>query len=117
MKIYIILVAILLVLIQTIFSQPTLTQSLSDNNNLKRMSSAWGKRMSSAWGKRMSSAWGKRGESDSDEFYNHLLRELYQQGRFNKYDYPRYPIDNEFIEQYLAQRTSNDDVPAQQNMS
>ncbi len=59
------------------------------------MSSAWGKRMSSAWGKRMSSAWGKRAEADSDEFYNHLLRQFYHQARLNKNDYPRYPIDNE----------------------
>ena len=36
MKLYIVLVALLLVLVQAIFSQPTLTQSLSDNNNLKR---------------------------------------------------------------------------------
>ncbi|CAF1636131.1 unnamed protein product, partial [Adineta ricciae] len=81
------------------------------------MSSAWGKRMSSAWGKRMSSAWGKRGESDSEELYNHLLQDLYQQARFNKYGYPRYPIDNEIIEQYLAQRTLNNDGAAQENMS
>ncbi|CAF1304748.1 unnamed protein product [Adineta ricciae] len=93
-KIYVIVFGILLVLIQTILSQPMLTQSLSDNNNLKRMSSAWGKRMSSAWGKH-----------------------LYQQARFNKYGYPRYPIDNEIIEQYLAQRTSNNDGAAQENMS
>jgi hypothetical protein len=59
------------------------------------MSSAWGKRMSSAWGKRMSSAWGKRADSDSDELYNHLFRELYQRARVNKYDYPRYTIDND----------------------
>ncbi len=59
------------------------------------MSSAWGKRMSSAWGKRMSSAWGKRAEGGNDEYYNHLLRELYHQARLNKYDYPRYPVDNE----------------------
>ena len=59
------------------------------------MSSAWGKRMSSAWGKRMSSAWGKRAGIDSDDYYNHLLREPYYQARFYKYDYPRYPIDNE----------------------
>ncbi|CAF0809912.1 unnamed protein product [Rotaria sordida] len=108
-----------MILVQTIFSQATLTQSVLDNNNLKRMSSAWGKRMSSAWGKRMTSAWGKRGESDSDELYNHLLRELYHQARLSKYDYPRYPIDNEVYEQYLAQRTSsnNDDEAAPQNVS
>jgi hypothetical protein len=58
------------------------------------MSSAWGKRMSSAWGKRMSSAWGKRGDNENDDF-NHLLREFYLQARLNKYDYPRYPIDND----------------------
>ncbi len=59
------------------------------------MSSAWGKRMSSAWGKRMSSAWGKRAETDSDDFYDHILRELYLQAHLNKYEYPRYPIDND----------------------
>jgi len=117
MKLYVFIFAILMVLVQVIFSQAALTQSLSDNNNLKRMSSAWGKRMSSAWGKRMSSAWGKRAESDSDELYNQLLRELYHQARLNKYDYPRF--DNDFAEQYLAQRTisNNDDETAPQNLS
>jgi len=65
------------------------------------MSSAWGKRMSSAWGKRMSSAWGKRAESDNDEFYNQILRELYQQARINQYDFPRYPTANEGKEEYF----------------
>ena len=65
------------------------------------MSSAWGKRMSSAWGKRMSSAWGKRAESDNDEFYNHILRELYHQARLSKYDSPRYPTDNESKNTFL----------------
>ncbi|CAF0740447.1 unnamed protein product [Adineta steineri] len=108
-----------MVIIQAVFSQATLTQSLSDNNNLKRMSSAWGKRMSSAWGKRMSSAWGKRAESDNDDLYNYVLRELYYQALHNKNDYPRYPTDNEILDQYLAQRTTanNDDEAAQQNMS
>ena len=59
------------------------------------MSSAWGKRMSSAWGKRMSSAWGKRADPDSEEFYNHLFRELFHRTHPRKYDYPRYPIDND----------------------
>lgn len=59
------------------------------------MSSAWGKRMSSAWGKRMSSAWGKRAGMDSDDWVNHLLRDPYYQARFSKYDYPRYPVDND----------------------
>ena len=59
------------------------------------MSSAWGKRMSSAWGKRMSSAWGKRADINNDDFYNHIIRELYHQARLNKYDYPRYQSDNE----------------------
>jgi hypothetical protein len=60
------------------------------------MSSAWGKRMSSAWGKRMSSAWGKRAESETDELYNHLLRELYHQAHMNRYEHPRYStLDNE----------------------
>jgi hypothetical protein len=99
------------------------------------MSSAWGKRMSSAWGKRMSSAWGKRAESDNDEFYNQILRELYQQARINQYDSLRYPTVNEgkeedfnyiynlfhtlVYEQYLAQRTAsnNDEDAALKNMS
>lgn len=100
------------------------------------MSSAWGKRMSSAWGKRMSSAWGKRAESDNDEYYNQLLRELYHQAHFNKNDYPRFDNDckkNYFhniknkkllfyclvFGQYLAQRTisNNDDEIAPQHMS
>lgn len=63
--------------------------------NRSSMSSAWGKRMSSAWGKRMSSAWGKRADPDNDDFYNHLLRELLQQGRWNKYENLRYSLENE----------------------
>lgn len=59
------------------------------------MSSAWGKRMSSAWGKRMSSAWGKRSDSDSEEAYNYLLRDLFHRAHLNKLDYPRYAIDND----------------------
>ena len=58
------------------------------------MSSAWGKRMSSAWGKRMSSAWGKRAESESDELYNNIIRELYLQARRNKNDHSRLSIGN-----------------------
>lgn len=57
------------------------------------MSSAWGKRMSSAWGKRMSSAWGKRADSDNDEYYNQLLRELFHREHLHKYDYPRFDND------------------------
>jgi len=119
MKLHIFIFAVLMVLVQAIFSQATLTQSLSDNNDLKRMSSAWGKRMSSAWGKRMSSAWGKRDDSDSDEYYNYHLRKLYQQNRLNKYDQPRYPIENDMLEQYLARHTAsnNDEEAAQHNTS
>lgn len=101
------------------------------------MSSAWGKRMSSAWGKRMSSAWGKRSDID-DDYSNHLLRELFYRAHLNKYEYPRYPVDNDgksnetflffcFLliyiclgfEQYLVQRTisNNDDESASQNSS
>lgn len=113
-------------MVQAIFSQPTLTQSLSDHNNLKRMSSAWGKRMTSAWGKRMSSAWGKRADLDNDDLYSHLMQELVQQARWNKYEHPRYSLENEAnpfgIEQYLVQRSAsnnNDDdaALAAQNMS
>ncbi|CAF2232705.1 unnamed protein product [Rotaria magnacalcarata] len=121
MKLSVFIFALLMILVQTIFSQATLTQSSLDNSNLKRMSSAWGKRMSSAWGKRMSSAWGKRGESDSDELNANILRELYRQGLLSKYHYPRYPIDfdNDVVEHYLAQRRTfnNDDETAPQNMS
>lgn len=59
------------------------------------MSSAWGKRMTSAWGKRMSSAWGKRADLDNDDLYSHLMRELVQQARWNKYEHPRYSLENE----------------------
>ena len=51
--------------------------------------------MSSAWGKRMSSAWGKRADSDNDELYNYLLRELHHQARLNKFEHPRYSTDND----------------------
>ena len=119
MKLYVFIFAVLMILVQTIFSQATLTQSSLDNDNLKRMSSAWGKRMSSAWGKRMSSAWGKRADSDSDEFNANLIRELLHQARLSKYAYPRYPYDNDAYEQYLAQHAvlNNDDEAAPQNMS
>jgi hypothetical protein len=102
------------------------------------MSSAWGKRMSSAWGKRMSSAWGKRADSDNDEYYNSILRELYHQAHLNKYEHSRYPSNSDgkeiiynensnisisvnplAFEQYLAQHSAsnNDDEVASQNMS
>ena len=105
------------------------------------MSSAWGKRMSSAWGKRMSSAWGKRAESESDELYNNIIRELYLQARRNKNDHSRFSIGNAGnerratgnertsflanpfgLDQFLAQRSvatnnNNDDEAVDQDAS
>lgn len=36
MKLYVFIFAVVMILVQTILSEATLTQSLSDNNNLKR---------------------------------------------------------------------------------
>ena len=45
--------------------------------------------------KRLNSIWGKRAESDSDELYQHILRELYHNARVNQMGHPRYSPESD----------------------
>lgn len=53
------------------------------------------RKISAVWGKRLIKSWGKRSESDSDELYQHLLRELHHTARFNQLAHPRYSSYND----------------------
>jgi len=53
------------------------------------------RRLSGHWGKRWQKAWGKRSESDSDEAYQRILRELYLHARQNQLAHPQYSADND----------------------
>jgi hypothetical protein len=96
----------------------------------------------SAMEKRLSKAWGKRSESDSDELYQRILRELYHTARLYQLSHPRYSADSDgkliiiliinksvsaffyiadplTLERLLAQRTTwnNDNENVAENMS
>ncbi|CAF0925343.1 unnamed protein product [Adineta steineri] len=113
MKLYVFVSVVLIILVQTYLSQAELTESSSENENLKH---SFNKRLSSQWGKRLSQQWGKRSDSDSDELYQRILRELYQTARLKQSEHPRYSATNDpnplTLEEFLAQRptwnTDND---------
>jgi len=47
------------------------------------------------WEKRLTKTWGKRSESDSDELYQHILRDLYHTIRLHQLANPQYSIDDD----------------------
>jgi hypothetical protein len=61
----------------------------------RKIGGPWGKRLSRQWGKRLLRQWGKRSESDSDELYQRILRELYHTVRFNQLAHPQYSVDDD----------------------
>jgi hypothetical protein len=98
------------------------------------------RRLSGHWGKRWQKAWGKRSESDSDEAYQRILRELYLNAHQNQLAHRQYSADNDrrliiliiiFLsfsvfaslvnplnfEEFMAQRSTWNDENEAKNMS
>jgi hypothetical protein len=61
----------------------------------RKLGGLWGKRSMNNWEKRLTKSWGKRSESDSDELYQRILRELYYNARLNQLAHPRYSADDD----------------------
>jgi len=60
------------------------------------LTGSWGKRLTGSWGKRLTGTWGKRAaESDSDELYQRILREIYNTARLKQLENPHYSPDDD----------------------
>lgn len=61
----------------------------------RKLGGLWGKRSMNNWEKRLTKSWGKRSESDSDELYQRILREIYHTVRLNQLAHPQYSVDDD----------------------
>lgn len=61
----------------------------------RKLGGLWGKRSMNNMDKRLTKSWGKRSESDSDELYQRILREIYHTARLNQLAHPQYSIDDD----------------------
>lgn len=61
----------------------------------RKLNALWGKRSMNNWEKRLTKTWGKRSESDSDELYQHILRDIYHAIRLHQSAHPQYSVDTD----------------------